>query len=278
MGSLFYAEKRTDSERIMDMLTKMTIAEIKGKLSTMKDLEDPFVAECRNDSRKGIQMALKSLERTIAKEQLQREHFESICAYEHDLRRKGYRFIAGVDEAGRGPLAGPVVAAAVILPEDFYLPGLNDSKQLSASRREEYFHYIHEHAIAVSTGIIHSVEIDEINIYEAAKKAMLEAISHLEVSPDYCLIDAMEVPLPIEQLSLIKGDAKSASIAAASVIAKETRDRMMMEYAERHPEYGFEKHMGYGTKSHLEAIDRFGPTDWHRMTFAPLKHLNKEDM
>lgn len=253
------------------MLTKMTIAEIKGKLSRIKSLEDPFVTECRSDSRKGIQLALQSLERAIEKERIQREHFESICVYERDLRSKGYQFIAGVDEAGRGPLAGPVVAAAVILPEDFYLPGLNDSKQLSAQRREEYFQYIHEQAISVSTGIIHSKEIDEINIYEAAKKAMLKAISQLEISPDYCLIDAMEVPLPIEQLSLIKGDAKSASIAAASVIAKETRDRMMMEYAKQHPEYGFEKHMGYGTKSHLDAIERFGPTDWHRMTFAPLK-------
>lgn len=255
------------------MLTKMTIAEIKGKLSTIKDLEDPFVIECRNDSRKGIQMALQSLERAIEKERVQREHFESICAYERNLRREGYRFIAGVDEAGRGPLAGPVVAAAVILPEDFYLPGLNDSKQLSAQRREEYFQYINEHAVAVSTGIIHSAEIDEINIYEAAKKAMLEAISHLDVFPDYCLIDAMEVPLPIEQLSLIKGDAKSVSIAAASVIAKETRDRLMTEYGAKHPQYGFEQHMGYGTKSHLEAIERFGPTEWHRMTFAPLKHF-----
>lgn len=254
------------------MLTKMTIAEIKGKLNEIGSLEDPFVDECRKDSRKGVQLALQSLEKARRKEQRQREHFESICSYERDLRREGYQYIAGVDEAGRGPLAGPVVAAAVILPEDFYLAGLNDSKQLSALQRAEYFDYIQEQAIAVSVGIIHSHEIDQINIYEAAKKAMLEAIRHLPISPDYCLIDAMELPLPIGQLSLIKGDAKSASIAAASVIAKETRDRMMMEYGLRHPQYGFEKHMGYGTKSHLEAIDQFGPTEWHRMTFAPLKN------
>ncbi len=256
------------------MLTKLTIAEIKGRLNGIRDLEDPFVAECRKDGRKGVQLALKSLEKAIDKEQMQREHFESICAYERDLRSEGYQFIAGVDEAGRGPLAGPVVAAAVILPEDFYLPGLNDSKQLSALQRTEYFDFIHEHAAAVSVGIIHSHEIDQINIYEAARKAMLEAIRHLPLAPDYCLIDAMEVQIPIGQLSLIKGDAKSASIAAASVIAKETRDRMMIEYGARHPQYGFEKHMGYGTKSHLEAINQYGPTDWHRMTFAPLKHLN----
>ena len=247
-----------------------SISEIKEIFQAADIMKLPeLIKDYKEDNRAGVQKLIESANKKLLALDKEKERIFKMKAYEREYEALGY--VCGIDEVGRGPLAGPVVAAAVILPEDFYLPGLNDSKQLSAQRREEYFQSIHEQAVAVSTGIIHSKEIDEINIYEAAKKAMLKAISQLEVSPDYCLIDAMEVPLPIEQLSLIKGDAKSVSIAAASVIAKETRDRMMKEYANQHPEYGFEKHMGYGTKSHLEAIERFGPTDWHRMTFAPLK-------
>lgn len=249
----------------------MTISEIKSMLKTIHMPEDPFIAKCRQDQRKGVITALASWEKALDKKIEQEQHFRSICQYENDLRSKGFSWIAGIDEAGRGPLAGPVVAAAVILPEDFSLPGLNDSKQLSAEKRNEYYQYIYQNAISVGVGIIHSQEIDAINIYQAAKKAMLSAVNELKPFPDYCLIDAMELDLPIPQMSLIKGDAKSASIAAASVIAKETRDRMMVDYGKAHPEYGFEKHMGYGTSAHLEAIKKFGPTDWHRMTFAPLK-------
>ncbi len=237
----------------------------------LQTMEDPFIEICRQDQRKGVQTALSGFEKSIARKEAERRHFESISIYENQLRAEGYKYIVGIDEAGRGPLAGPVVAAAVILPEKFYLAGLNDSKQLSAAKREQYFQYIQEKALAVGVGIIHSQEIDEINIYQAAKKAMLTAVNQLKIFPEYALIDAMELELPIPQISLIKGDAKSISIAAASVIAKETRDRLMKEYAVKYPQYGFDKHMGYGTSSHLEAIKKHGPVDWHRMTFAPLK-------
>lgn len=237
----------------------------------LQTMDDPFIEVCRQDQRKGVQAALSAFEKSIARKEAERRHFESISIYESQLREEGYKYIVGIDEAGRGPLAGPVVAAAVILPEKFYLAGLNDSKQLSAAKREQYFEYIQEKALAVGVGIIHSQEIDEINIYQAAKKAMLTAVNQLKIFPEYALIDAMELDLPIPQISLIKGDAKSISIAAASVIAKETRDRLMKEYAAKYPQYGFDKHMGYGTSSHLEAIEKHGPVGWHRMTFAPLK-------
>ena len=253
------------------MTNALTIAEIKNKLKELQTLEDPFIDECRKDQRKGVQMALLSFEKGIAKREEERRQFDLKSVFEKQIREEGYQYIVGIDEAGRGPLAGPVVAGAVILPEDFYLPGLNDSKQLSAAKRKQYYEYIKENALAVGVGIIHSKEIDELNIYQAAKKAMLTAVDQLEIFPEYALIDAMELNLPIPQISLIKGDSKSVSIAAASVIAKETRDRLMMEYAKAYPQYGFEKHMGYGTSSHLEAIEKYGPVDWHRMTFAPLK-------
>ena len=253
------------------MMNTLTISEIKRRLKGLHTLEDPFVQECRQDKRKGVQAALLSFEKAIARQEEERRQFESKTVFEKQMREEGFQYIVGIDEAGRGPLAGPVVAGAVILPENFYLPGLNDSKQISAAKREQYFEYIQENALAVGVGIIHSKEIDEINIYEAAKKAMLSAVNQLNIFPEYALIDAMKLDLPIPQMSLIKGDSKSISIAAASIIAKETRDRLMKEYAEIYPQYGFEKHMGYGTSAHLEAIEKYGPVDWHRMTFAPLK-------
>lgn len=254
----------------------ITIKEIKAKLATVQDRNDPFIDLCKNDNRKGVEELLTQWEKRVVREEKSALHFAQLCKYEEKLRVEGFQLIAGVDEAGRGPLAGPVVAGAVILPITFNLPGLNDSKQLSAQNRDTYFDIIAEQAISVGVGVIDSHEIDKINIYEATKKAMLEAIGSLPTLPDFALLDAMNLDLPIPQLSLIKGDAKSVSIAAASVVAKVTRDRMMLAYAELHPQYGFEKHMGYGTALHLEAIKKYGPTDWHRMSFAPLKDWHKQ--
>jgi ribonuclease HII len=203
----------------------------------------------------------------------EQEHFAKMSQYEWELQSQNVRVIAGVDEVGRGPLAGPVVAAAVILSEDFYLPGLNDSKKLSEARREQFFTSISESALAVGIGIVDAAEIDEINIYQATKKAMITAISQLSIQPEHLLIDAMELALPIQQTSLIKGDAKSISIAAASIIAKVTRDRMMKELGRRYPQYGFEKHMGYGTKEHLLALEQYGILQEHRKSFAPIKDM-----
>ena len=183
--------------------------------------------------------------------------------YENDLHSKGYKYIAGCDEAGRGPLYGPVVAACCVLPNDFKLEGLTDSKQLTEKRREKYIDYIKENALAYGIGIVSAEEIDEINIYEASRKAMLIALS--------------EVRKKIEVDYVIKGDAKSISIAAASVIAKVTRDRMMIELDSKYPEYGFKKHKGYPTKAHIEAINKYGLIDGYRKTYGPVKELIEKE-
>ena len=189
-------------------------------------------------------------------------------AFEKPLWEAGKKYIAGVDEVGRGPLAGPVVTAAVILPEDFDVLGVDDSKKLSPKRREELFDLIMEKAIAVSIGRREPEVIDEINILEATKAAMLDAIRGLEIRPDHVLIDAVVLKgLDIPQTSIIKGDAKSVSIAAASIIAKVTRDREMIEMDEKYPGYAFASNKGYGTKAHYEGLKKHGPCPIHRKTF-----------
>ncbi len=193
--------------------------------------------------------------------------------YEKDLWSKGYQMIAGVDEAGRGPLAGPVVAAAVILPKDFSIPEINDSKQLTKKQRESLKLKIEEVAVAIGIGIIDSETIDRINILEAARLAMKEALNQLKVQYDFVLSDSMNLG-NIPHLSLIKGDAKSQSIAAASIIAKVTRDEMMANYHKLYPEYDFIHNQGYGTKKHLEAIEQHGITPIHRRSFKPIKKEN----
>lgn len=191
--------------------------------------------------------------------------------YEKELYDKGINYIAGVDEVGRGPLIGPVVTACVILPKDFKLEGLTDSKKLSEKKREEYYTYIMDNAISVAIGIKNEKVIDEVNIYEATKLAMYEAIEKSKVKPEHVLIDAMKLEkLEIPSTSIIKGDAKSITIAAASVIAKVTRDRMMIELDKEYPMYGFKKHKGYPTKQHIEAIEKYGILDYHRKTFKPV--------
>lgn len=192
--------------------------------------------------------------------------------YEKELYKEGYKFIAGTDEVGRGPLVGPVVAAAVILPKNYHLEGLNDSKKLSEKKRQEYYNILIKEAISYGIGIVEAKVIDEINIYEASRKAMLEAINNLSIKPDYVLSDAM--PLPIENSkSIIHGDALSLSIAAASVIAKVTRDEMMYELDKKYPEYGFKNHKGYPTKKHLENIQKYGILDNYRFSYKPVKAL-----
>lgn len=196
-----------------------------------------------------------------------------LLVYEKELYDKGISLIAGVDEVGRGPLIGPVVACAVILPVNYHLEGLNDSKKLSEKKRNLFYDILIKDAICYGIGIIDAKKIDEVNIYEATKLAMKEAISKLSVKPEYVLIDAMKLDLDIPSLSIIKGDAKSESIAAASVIAKVTRDRMMDELDALHPEYGFKNHKGYPTKKHLEAIKKYGVLDNYRFTYGPVRDL-----
>ena len=198
--------------------------------------------------------------------------------YENELYDKGINYIGGVDEVGRGPLIGPVVTACVVLPKDFVLEGLNDSKQLSEKKRDIFYEYIMEHAIACEVGIIGPEKIDEVNIYEATKLAMKQAIDKVSnrVSLEHVLIDAMPLDLDIPSTSIIKGDAKSISIAAASVIAKVTRDRMMYELDKKFPQYGFGSHKGYPTKKHIEAINKYGLIDGYRKSYGPVKKLLEE--
>ncbi len=197
---------------------------------------------------------------------LEMERVEALCAYEKEY--SAFSAICGIDEAGRGPLAGPVVAGAVILPKDVRIMYINDSKKLSEKRREELFDIIMEKAVSVGVGIVDASRIDEINILQATYEAMRQAVNKLEPQPDILLNDAVTIPgLEMKQVPIIKGDAKSISIACASVIAKVTRDRMMYEYDKQYPEYGFAKHKGYGTAQHIEAVKEFGASPIHRLTF-----------
>lgn len=199
--------------------------------------------------------------------------------YEHDLYQKGYTYIGGTDEAGRGPLIGPVVAACCVLPHDFELLGLTDSKKLSEKKREAFFPYIKEHAIAYGVGIVSPERIDEINIYQASREAMLIAIEEVrkKINLEYVLSDAMPLELDIPSLPIIKGDAKSISIAAASVLAKVTRDHILEELDQKYPQYGFKNHKGYPTKKHLEAIEKYGLIKGYRKTYGPIKKLLQKE-
>ena len=190
--------------------------------------------------------------------------------YEHELWNEGIGLVAGVDEVGRGPLIGPVVAAAVILPHDFYLEGLTDSKKLSEKKRELFYKIIKEKAIAIGIGIIDEKRIDEVNIYEATKEAMKDAIRKLEPRPEYILIDAMPLDIDIPTKSIIKGDFLSVTISAASVIAKVTRDHMLYEMDKEYPMYDLKNNKGYGTKKHLEAIKQYGICKYHRLSYKPV--------
>lgn len=199
-----------------------------------------------------------------------------LLKYEKELYKKNISLIAGVDEVGRGPLVGPVVAAAVILPKNYELFGLTDSKKLSEKKRDAFYEILQTDAIAIGIGVISAKIIDEVNIYEASKLAMKEALSNLKIKPEYVLIDAMPLDLDVDSTSIIHGDALSLSIAAASVIAKVTRDKMMYDLDKIHPEYGFAKHKGYPTKQHLQAIKKYGVLDNYRFSYKPVKNVVEE--
>ena len=213
-------------------------------------------------------MTKKEIAQLKREEKLKAEmqRVEDLCKFEKEYGMYGY--ICGIDEAGRGPLCGPVVAGAVVLPKDLRIMYINDSKKLSEKRREELFDIIQKEAVSVGVGIVDAARIDEINILNATYEAMRQAVNNLSVKPDILFNDAVTSPqLDIRQLPIIKGDAKSISIAAASIIAKVTRDRMMCEYDEMYPGYGFAKHKGYGTKQHIEALKELGMSPIHRKTF-----------
>ena len=206
--------------------------------------------------------------RKISEEKLalERQRLEGMKEFEN--KYSDFEFIAGIDEAGRGPLAGPVVAAAVILPKDIFLPFLNDSKKVTEKRRDVLFDRIKQEALAYGIGIASNVLIDEINILQATYEAMREAINKLNKTPDILLVDAVHIPdITIRQVGIVKGDARSVNIAAASILAKVTRDRLMLEYDKIYPEYGFASNKGYGTAKHIGALKEYGACDIHRRTF-----------
>lgn len=253
-----------------------SIKAIKESLEAVTSLLDPLFQELATDTRLGVQKALKSRQKAIQAELAEEERLEAMLSYEKALYKKGYQAIAGIDEVGRGPLAGPVVAACVILPKYCKIKGLNDSKKIPKAKHETIYQAVKEKALAIGIGIIDNQLIDEVNIYEATKLAMLEAIKQLEgqlTQPDYLLIDAMTLDIAISQQSILKGDANSLSIAAASIIAKVTRDQMMANYDRIFPGYGFAKNSGYGTKEHLDGLRTHGITPIHRKSFEPIKSM-----
>jgi len=250
-----------------------TIKEIKELLATIGDLDSPIFKELAKDSRAGVQKEIQKRKQAIQAEIDENFRLESMLSYEKELYNKGISFIAGVDEVGRGPLAGPVVAAAVILPQNCKIKGLNDSKKIPKKKHEEIFQAVKEKALAIGIGVMDNHVIDQVNIYEATKLAMKEAIAQLQIKPEHLLIDAMKLDLPISQTSIVKGDANSLSIAAASIVAKVTRDKIMANYDQEFPGYDFSQNAGYGTAKHLEGIAKLGITPIHRTSFEPIKSL-----
>ena len=250
-----------------------TIKEIKEQLASIQRLDDPLLTELEQDSRSGVIQAIAKRKKEIQKRLDEDERLEGMLAYEKECYARGMELIAGVDEVGRGPLAGPVVAAAVILPKACKIPGLNDSKKIPKSKHKEIYEAVLQNAIAIGIGVKDNHVIDQVNIYEATKLAMMEAIGQLEPQPQHLLIDAMKLDLPIPQTSIIKGDANSLSIAAASIVAKVTRDQMMEEFDCEYPGYDFTQNAGYGTANHLAGLHKLGVTPIHRRSFEPVKSM-----
>ena len=256
-----------------------TVKEIKEALAAIESLDDARWQDYESDGRAGVQKAIQQRKKAIQADIDEDLRLENMLRYDKELYQQGYQAIAGIDEVGRGPLAGPVITACVILPKNCKIKHLNDSKKIPKNHHEEIYQEILARALGIGIGIVDNNVIDQINIYEATKVGMLQAINQLKgvvTKPDYLLIDAMHLETSIPQQSLIKGDANSLSIAAASIVAKVTRDRMMADYANDYPGYAFEKNVGYGTKEHLEGLKKYGITPIHRKTFEPIKSMLKE--
>ncbi len=255
-----------------------SIAEIKEELNNcnIEELND-FIENYCGDKRAGVLKLVDSAKKKIEKHNTELERLENITQYEKKYQSMGIEYVGGIDEVGRGPYAGPVVAACVILPEGCKIEGVNDSKKLSLKKREELFDVIKEKAVCVGVGIVDNYEIDELNILQATYKAMRIALENMDIKPQQILVDAVNIPgIDIPQEAIIKGDAKSISIGAASIIAKVVRDRMMVEYAKKYPQYGFDHNVGYGSREHEEAIRKYGLCDIHRRSFT--KKFEKQQL
>lgn len=256
-------------------MEQQSIAVLKQLFEADK-LNETYIKELKSDERKGVQKLIEQYERKKLKEKAMEENFIRMSRYEQKSYANGCNYIAGMDEAGRGPLAGPVVAAAVILPRGFKLLGLNDSKQLNEKTRNTFFAIIKEEAVNYGISIIDNEKIDQINIFEATKLAMVNAIGQLDPAPDHILIDAVSLEeLPCTSEPIIKGDQESISIAAASILAKVTRDNLMKDFHKEYPAYGFLSNMGYGTKQHLDTLIEQGISPYHRKSYAPVRNALK---
>lgn len=252
------------------MNDKLSVKEVQQRLKTIDAIDDPFVSKCLHDERKGVQQALRQLKRRLEKRQAAVEAFHHRFIYENALWKSGNQYVAGMDEVGRGPLAGPVVTCAVILDSNFDLIAVTDSKMLTRHEREKLYLKIVDEAVEVSIAVNPASVIDKLNIYAATQQAMIRSVTNLEHRPSHLIVDAVPLDISIPQTTLIKGDQKSISVAAASIVAKEYRDHLMADYARLYPEYGFDENMGYGTKQHLQALAKYGPTPIHRHSFSPV--------
>ena len=253
----------------------MKINEVKELLAGTPTCEQ--LAELKADERSGVQKLLAAYYKRLERAAQEKERFTKMLSYEKKYYAQGIQYVAGVDEAGRGPLAGPLVIAAVILPQDVFISGLNDSKQLSAAKRDKLYDEVLAKAVAIEVNIVSVSNIDKYNIYTATQRGMAEVLEHLPVRPQVALIDAMPVEAKgMETVSIIHGDALSASIAAASIIAKVTRDRIMERMDVLYPAYGFASNKGYGSGAHMQAIAEFGATKWHRRSYEPVKSMQLE--
>ncbi|TMN23562.1 ribonuclease HII [Lentibacillus cibarius] len=253
-------------------MEQQSIAVLK-QLFEADELNETYINQLKSDERKGVQKLIERYEQKKLKEKALEDNFLRMSRYEQKHYANGCDFIAGIDEAGRGPLAGPVVAAAVILPRDFKLLGLNDSKQLNEQTREKYFTIIKNEAVSYGVSVIDNQKIDEINIYEATKLAMYDAVQQLDPAPEHILTDAVSLErLSCTSEAITKGDQESVSIAAASILAKVTRDHFMKELHEQYPAYGFSSNMGYGTKQHLNMLAEQGISPYHRKSFTPVRN------
>lgn len=251
----------------------LSIKEVKELLSGTPS--DAQIGLLRADSRAGVQKLLESYFKRLEKLQKEKERFAALQAFEQEAYAAGAEYVAGVDEAGRGPLAGPCVIAAVILPKEVFISGLNDSKQLSAKKRDLLYDEILEKALSITVNVVSVHNIDTQNIYRATQLGMAQVLEKLPLKPNLALIDAMPVEAKeIPCRSLIHGDALSVSIAAASIIAKVTRDRMMEALDKEFPQYGFAGNKGYGSQAHMDAIAQYGATDHHRRSYEPIKSMN----
>lgn len=250
----------------------MTMDEVRALLQS--ETADPeAVAALAEDPRKGVQKLLAAYLRRMEREQAELARVEALYRWESECYKKGIRCVAGIDEVGRGPLAGPVTVAAVILPPHWFAKGLNDSKKVLPKQRERLSDEIRRAAMAVSIVSLSPEEIDAQNIYEATMTAMYEAVKQLPVRPEAVIVDAMPLHFSVPTLSLVHGDAQSASVAAASIVAKVHRDHLMDEYDKIYPEYGFARNKGYGTAEHIAAIEQYGITPIHRKSFEPVRSM-----